>query len=78
MKTAISVPDDVFKLAEEFAHQKKMSRSKLFSIAVKEYVAQYRREDVTARLNSVYDKIDSSIDSAALRIQGASIPKEKW
>lgn len=78
MKTAISVPDDVFKLAEEFAHQKKMSRSKLFSTAVREYVAQYQRADVTARLNSVYGKIDSSIDPAALRIQGASITKEKW
>ncbi len=41
MKTAISIPDDVFKVAERLARRTKKSRSQLFSDAVREYVARH-------------------------------------
>ena len=78
MKTAISIPDEVFSRAEGFAHRQKMTRSALFTVAVDEYVQQHRADDVTRKLNEVYAKEDSSLDPVLERLQALSIPKEEW
>ena len=53
MKTAISIPDDVFQEAERLAAALKQSRSQLYSRAVREYVARHSADSVTAALDSV-------------------------
>lgn len=53
MKTAISIPDDVFSEAEALARELKQSRSQLYSRAVREYVARHSSDSVTAALDSV-------------------------
>lgn len=78
MKTAISVPDEVFSRAEVFARRRKMTRSALFTLAVDEYVQQHRAEDVTRKLNEVYAKEDSSLDPVLERLQALSLRKEEW
>lgn len=78
MKTAISIPDNVFTRAERFARSRKMSRSALFTIAVDEYIQQHRQDDVTQRLNKVYSKEDSSLDPVLQELQTISLPKESW
>jgi len=54
MKTAISIPDDVFQAAERVAAELKQSRSQLYSCAVKEYVARHSADSVTVALDAVY------------------------
>lgn len=78
MKTAISVPDGIFRTAEDFARERKLSRSALFTHAVKEFLAHHRQEGVTERLNRVYRTEDSRLDSALAKLQFASLPKERW
>jgi len=78
MKTAISVPDDVFRTAEHFARDRKLSRSALFTRAVEEFLAHHRREGVTACLNRVYASEDSALDPVLHKLQCASLPKERW
>lgn len=78
MKTAISIPDDVFARAEQFAHQRKIARSALFTAAVDEYIQHHRQDDVTRKLNEVYAKEDSSLDPVFARLQSLSLPKEEW
>jgi metal-responsive CopG/Arc/MetJ family transcriptional regulator len=78
MKTAISIPDDVFRTAEDFAHNRKMTRSALFTAAVKEYVLRRQRDDVTRRLNQVYARKGSSLDPVLHELQRLSLPKEEW
>jgi metal-responsive CopG/Arc/MetJ family transcriptional regulator len=78
MKTAISVPDDVFRTAERFAREQKLSRSALFTRAVEEFLAHHRREGVTERLNRVYASDDSALDPLLNKLQFASLPKERW
>ena len=78
MKTAISVPDDVFIMAEHFAREQKLSRSALFTRAVQEFLAHHRREGVTERLDRVYENEDSGLDPALARLQFTSLPKECW
>jgi len=78
MKTAISIPDDVFSLAERFAHHRKMSRSALFTVAVDEYIHHHREDDVTKRLNNVYANEDSALDPVFAQLQSLSLTKEEW
>jgi predicted transcriptional regulator len=54
MKTAISIPDDVFADAERLAKALKQSRSQLYSRAVREYVARHAEDQVTEALNEVF------------------------
>ena len=55
MKTAISVPDEVFAEAERLARVLKKSRSQLYSHALREYVARHAADQVTETLNRVCD-----------------------
>ena len=53
MKTAISIPDDLFADAERLAQALKKSRSRLYGDAVREYVARHSAERVTETLDRV-------------------------
>lgn len=78
MKTAISIPDDVFESADELARELGISRSELYSTAVAEYLAKHRAEDVTARLNEVYAEQPSGLSPEIRRAQARSIGKSDW
>lgn len=78
MKTAISISDEVFARADEFARRHKITRSALFTAAVDEYIQHHRREDVTDKLNEVYQEENSSLDPVLTKLQALSIPQEEW
>ena len=78
MKTAISMPDAMFSLANQFAASRKMTRSALFTVAVDEYIQRHQEENVTQKLNAVYAKQDSSLDPVFAKLQSLSLPKEEW
>ena len=78
MKTAISMPDDVFTRAQEFARRRKMSRSALITEAVDEYLQHHREDDVTRKLDEVYAREESGVDAVFARLQWLSLPKEEW
>ena len=78
MKTAVSIPDDVFEEAERLARRTKKSRSQLFSDALKEYVARHAPEDVTEAMNracaEVSDGVDEFVSSASRRV----LERSEW
>ena len=78
MKTAISIPNNVFEQAESLARKLKISRSELFTEAVKIYLKENHTEDVTAKLDEVYGSMDSNLDKDLISAQTASLPKEEW
>jgi len=78
MKTAISIPDNVFRSADSFAKRHGLSRSELYATAVAEFLARRRGKQITSRLDSVYEEIDSSLDSAVEGLQSRSIRDENW
>ena len=78
MKTAISLPNDVFESADELAKRLGVSRSELYATAVAEYLAKFRSEDITARLNEVYADQDSGLSPEIRRAQAKSIGKSEW
>ena len=80
MKTAISIPDTLYKSAEKAAHKLRMSRSRFFTTAASRYVREIQRNDVTERLNAVYgnDLNDSRLPTSIMRMQRAALQKEEW
>lgn len=78
MKTAISIPNNVFERAESLARKLKVSRSELYTEAVKVYLKENHTEDVTARLDEVYENLPSNLDKGLLKAQATSLQDEKW
>ena len=62
MKTAISIPDEIFASAERLAKRTKKSRSQVYSEAVAEYVARHEPDTVTEQINAVCDEVDTRPD----------------
>lgn len=58
MKTAISLSDNLFEVAERTARYMGINRSRLFALALEEYINRHSGEMITQKLNEVYDKID--------------------
>ena len=62
MKTAISIDNDLFFVAESFSHDAGLSRSRLYCMAISEYIQNNSQDIVTEKLNSYYGNHDSKID----------------
>lgn len=78
MKTAISVPDELFELAEQFAQQHGVSRSHLYTTALRQYLQAHRSEAITEQLNTIYDFESSTLDPALAHAQARSLPQDDW
>ena len=78
MKTAVSVPDDLFRLAEEAARRLRVSRSRLYATAISEFLSRQKSNTVTERLNEVYSRQPAKVDSALHRAQLKSLEKDSW
>ena len=79
MKTAISIPDEVFRSADQLAHRLGVSRSELYTKAVAELVAKSRDDVVTSRLNEIYGDSgeNSSLDEDVSLLQHRSLRRRK-
>jgi metal-responsive CopG/Arc/MetJ family transcriptional regulator len=78
MKTAISVPDDVFSEVDAQAKKLGMSRSEFYVRAAVKELRAMSSEEVTAQLNAVYDEIDSSLDPALRVAQQKTLQASGW
>ena len=54
MKTAISIDDGLLREADETARRIGVSRSRLFAMAVEDFLQQERAEQMLLQLNRVY------------------------
>jgi metal-responsive CopG/Arc/MetJ family transcriptional regulator len=77
MKTAISIPDDVFAEADRLAAKLSQSRSQLYSRAVREYVARHSSDDVTSALDAVFAKEDAD-DGFATSAGKRMLERSEW
>lgn len=62
MKTAVSLPDDVFECAERLAKRLKLSRSQLYSRAIGEYVSRHAPDAVTEALDRVCGELEGQTE----------------
>ena len=79
MKTAVSIPDPVFKSAEKLAARLGVSRSQLYARALASLVEQHSEDVITAKLNEVYGSgaNESSLDKGLVQLQSRSLPRDK-
>jgi metal-responsive CopG/Arc/MetJ family transcriptional regulator len=78
MKTAISIPDEIYHSADQLAKRLGVSRSELYSKAVLNYINAHKNDAVTKALDQIYAKEKSEIDPVINVMQLRSLPKEAW
>jgi metal-responsive CopG/Arc/MetJ family transcriptional regulator len=78
MKTAVSMPDTLFREAEAAARRLKVSRSQLYAIAIAEFLERRQTNAITDRLNEVYTLRPARLDPALHRAQIKSLSKDSW
>ncbi len=80
MKTAISIPDDLFEAAEKLAEKLGVSRSELYQRAVAQFLSEYSGELITDSLNEIYSEgaEESKLDAALSRAQFSSVKEDDW
>ena len=78
MKTAISIPDSLFHIAETLAERMGMSRSELYRHALENYIQAHRYDGVRESLDAVYSEEPSHVDEVLAEMQQVSLPREDW
>ncbi|MBZ0169428.1 Antitoxin MazE6 [Candidatus Methylomirabilis lanthanidiphila] len=79
MKTAVSVPDEIFKQAERLAKRARMSRSRLFSEALREYVARHAPEEVTEAMDRVCGELgEAATDEFTVEAGRQILAHSEW
>ena len=78
MKTAISISDELFESAERFAERLGMSRSELYSTALRHYLQEHRGEGITERLAEIHGAEQEGLEPDLQRLQSRSLPKDEW
>ena len=62
MKTAVSIPDDLFANADALAKRQGRSRSGLYARALREYLDRHSPDNITAALNELCDEGLGTLD----------------
>jgi len=62
MKTAVSIPDEIFEKAERLARRGRRTRSDVFSAALREYVARHAPDEVTEAMDRVCAQLQDHKD----------------
>jgi hypothetical protein len=78
MKTAISLPERVFKEAERFARRLKKTRSQLYAEVIAEYLARHAPNDITESMNQICDHLGTSNDGFQTKAARKLLSKETW
>jgi metal-responsive CopG/Arc/MetJ family transcriptional regulator len=78
MKTTISIPDELFESAEQFAQRRGLSHSKVYAPALRRYLQEHRSEAITQQLDALYSEEASTLDPALARAQTHALPKQVW
>lgn len=77
MKTAISLPDELFAKAESTARRLGLARSQLFARAVEEFIREHDPQMVTDAIDNVIGDVDSGMDPVIVKMQSISIASEQ-
>ena len=78
MKTAVSIPDQVFADAERLARRLKKSRSRLYSEALAEYVVRHDPDQITAQMNRALAATGESSDAFTRAASRRVLRRTTW
>ncbi|MCX6093730.1 MAG: hypothetical protein NTY63_02755 [Candidatus Bipolaricaulota bacterium] len=78
MKTAISIPDELFEQAERLARRVGQTRSGLYSSAVREYLARHAPDEVTEAMDRVCEAVGDYRDPFTATAARRTLEKWEW
>ena len=78
MKTAVSIPDKIFRSADSLAKRLGVSRSRLYATALADFLSRRQSQQVKERLDAIYGEEESALDPSAIKLQAKSLPHEEW
>ena len=78
MKTAISLPNEIYESAEKLAKRLGKSRSELYAQALNDYLSRNSDQLVRESLDTIYSDVDSHLNSSLEAIQMKTVSKEQW
>jgi metal-responsive CopG/Arc/MetJ family transcriptional regulator len=67
IKTAVSIEKSLFEQAENIAREMKMSRSRLFALALEDYVRRHQNEELLQHIDEAYQDEPDPDEQARLR-----------
>jgi metal-responsive CopG/Arc/MetJ family transcriptional regulator len=82
MKTAISIPDELFTLAEITAKKLGIPRSQLFARALEEFIENHSNQSITEKLNKIYPNTSEHLvlnsDDVSINLLRESLKNDSW
>ena len=78
MKTAVSIPDELYEGADRLARRTRKSRSRLFSEALKEYLARHAPDEVTEAMNRVSAEVGEARDPFVTTASRRILERTEW
>lgn len=78
MKTAVSVPDDVFEGGERLARREGRSRSEVYSAALREYVARHEPDEIADAIDMVLADVGETIDPFVIASSRRALEATDW
>jgi hypothetical protein len=81
IKTAISIEKPLFDQVDDLAHELKISRSRIFSLAAQEFIQRHRNQKLLEAINDAYDDIPDEIDESLKlmrRSKHLKMVKDQW
>ena len=77
VKTAISIPDELFDAADALAERLGVSRSRLYAMALEEFVRRRHAQGITEALDEVYSEQTGALDPALRRAQSRAVGRDE-
>jgi metal-responsive CopG/Arc/MetJ family transcriptional regulator len=74
IKTAISIEKNLFDQAEIIARTMNVSRSKLFAIALQDFIEHQKNKEMLAQINAAYDDEPDATEQALRK----KVSRQHW
>lgn len=78
MKTAISLPDDLFLQADHLAKNLGMSRSEFYARALRSFIATRQSDELTERINAACAELDTTLPADLAGAARRTLLEVEW
>jgi len=81
VKTAISIEKPLFEQINSLADEMNTSRSRIFSLAAKEFIQRHKNKDLLDAINSAYSDVTDEKEASlktAMRSRHRNMVQDQW
>lgn len=81
VKTAISIDKALFEQINSLAHEMNISRSRIFSLAAKEFIERHKNKELLDAINSAYEDVPDEKEltlKSAMHSRHLNMVQDQW